>query len=328
MPTVSVIIPNYNHARFLRRRIDSVLSQTFQDFELILLDDCSTDDSRSILALYSQDPRVRIEFNETNSGSTFRQWNKGVRLAQGKYVWIAESDDYADERLLEQLVAVLDKDPAVSFAYCQSWVVSDDDRVNGFADFYLEYLDPHRWNSSFCVDGDEECRNYLVASNTVPNASAVVFRRAIFERVGGADESLRMCGDWKLWVSMALSGKIAYLGEPLNYYRSHERSVRSESRKGALSVAEDLQVIRWIMNQVTPSDKVREKLCQRQVGFWVPAVMSRHVPFAVKRSILKNVMAIDPRPIRRAARPGFQLCWRKAFAAWNSLRSTRTAGSN
>ena len=72
MPTVSVIIPNYNHARFLQQRIDSVLNQTFQDFELILLDDCSTDGSRSILARSVDDPRVRIEFNEINSGSTFK----------------------------------------------------------------------------------------------------------------------------------------------------------------------------------------------------------------------------------------------------------------
>ncbi|HVB58282.1 MAG TPA: glycosyltransferase family 2 protein, partial [Candidatus Acidoferrales bacterium] len=100
MPTVSVIVPNYNHARFLRKRIDSVLQQTFQDFELILLDDCSTDDSRSILSSYAGDPRIRIEFNDANSGSTFKQWNKGVRLARGKYVWIAESDDYAGEKLL------------------------------------------------------------------------------------------------------------------------------------------------------------------------------------------------------------------------------------
>jgi len=125
MPTVSVIVPNYNHSRFLQRRIDSLLRQTFQDFELILLEDCSTDDSRSILSLYAKDPRVRIEFNEANSGITFREWNKGVRLARGKYVWIAESDDYADVHLLEKLVAVLDEEPTVTFVYCQSW------RLNG-----------------------------------------------------------------------------------------------------------------------------------------------------------------------------------------------------
>jgi glycosyltransferase involved in cell wall biosynthesis len=88
---VSVVVPNYNHARFLRKRVDSILGQTFQDFELILLDDCSTDDSRSVLSKYADDPRVRIEFNEVNSGSTFKQWNKGVWLAHGEYVWIAES---------------------------------------------------------------------------------------------------------------------------------------------------------------------------------------------------------------------------------------------
>src|SRR5215469_17881071 len=106
-PRVSVVVPNYNHAQFLPKRIDSILGQSFQDFEVILLDDCSTDDSRSILSQYSAPPRVRLEFNQTNSGSPFKQWNKGVRLANGKYIWIAESDDYADERLLERLLAVL-----------------------------------------------------------------------------------------------------------------------------------------------------------------------------------------------------------------------------
>src|ERR1700751_6274658 len=122
-PTVTIIVPNYNHARFLRKRIDSILNQTFQDFELILLDDCSTDESRSILSSYASDPRVTIEFNEENSGSTFRQCNKGVRLARGKYVWIAESDDYADERLLERLVAILDAERQVVFVNCRSWRV-------------------------------------------------------------------------------------------------------------------------------------------------------------------------------------------------------------
>src|ERR1700735_1956185 len=126
MPQVSVIVPNYNHARFLQKRIESVLRQTFQDFDLILLDDSSTDDSRSILSSYARDPRVTIEFNEANSGSTFRQWNKGVRLARGKYVWIAESDDYADERFLERLTAVLEGDAKIAFAYCRSWSVSAD----------------------------------------------------------------------------------------------------------------------------------------------------------------------------------------------------------
>src|SRR5712692_7414539 len=169
MPTVSVIIPSYNHARFLRQRIESVLRQTYQDFEVILLDDCSTDDSRSILSEYAGDPRVRMEFNEVNSGSTFKQWNKGVRLARGEYVWIAESDDYADERLVERLVRVLDADPEVTLAYCRSWNIGSNDQHLG-PDSYLNRLDANHWTSDFVVDGLEECRRVFIHENPVPNA--------------------------------------------------------------------------------------------------------------------------------------------------------------
>src|SRR5258708_17607669 len=71
-PTVSVIVPNYNHARYLRKRIESLLRQTYQDFEVILLDDCSTDVSREVLASYQDNPRVRVEYNAENSGSVFK----------------------------------------------------------------------------------------------------------------------------------------------------------------------------------------------------------------------------------------------------------------
>jgi glycosyltransferase involved in cell wall biosynthesis len=305
MPKVSIVVPNYNHAPFLRQRIESVLCQTYQDFELILLDDCSTDESRSILAKYADNPRVRIEFNEKNSGSTFKQWNKGVRLARGEYVWIAESDDYADERLLERLVAVLDGDPTVMFAYCRSWRVTEDDQKNGFGDWYLDYLDLQRWTADFFADGAEECRDYFVYSNPVPNASAVVFRRACYERVGGPDETLRLCGDWKLWAAMALQGRIAYLGEPLNYHRYHDASVRSKSLQGRLDVAEVLQVIRWILAQVTHTEDVREKLCETLSGYWVPAVVSMLVPLGQRLAILRNARAIDPHAIRRVVGPAF-----------------------
>jgi glycosyltransferase involved in cell wall biosynthesis len=110
-PKVSIIVPNYNHAKFLPQRMDSVLGQTFQDFRLILLDNCSTDDSRSILDEYRGDPRIRVVFNERNSANTFKQWNKGIRLARGEYVWIATSDDCAEGRLLERLVEILENEP-------------------------------------------------------------------------------------------------------------------------------------------------------------------------------------------------------------------------
>ena len=302
MPKVSVIIPNYNHAQFLRQRVDSVLGQTFQDFELILLDDYSTDESQAILREYAADPRVRMEFNEKNSGSTFKQWNKGVRLARGEYIWIAESDDYADERLLERLVTVLDAEPEVTLAYCRSWQISEDGQQNGFVELRFRFLDPHRWTADFLADGREECRTSFVCTNPVQNASAVVFRKAIYERVGGADESLRLCGDWKLWAAMAFEGKIAYLGEPLNYHRTHDKSVRSKSNRTGLDSAEALQVIRGILGQVTPTDAVWETLRWSAGMNWPWAIVSLHVPFGVKRAIWRDARAIDPDAMWRVAR--------------------------
>lgn len=101
---VSVIIPNYNYARFLQQRIESVLAQTYTDYEIILLDDASTDDSVSILNHYKTNSRVaHLEINSVNTGSPFAQWQKGISLSRGKYIWIAESDDAADASFWRKL---------------------------------------------------------------------------------------------------------------------------------------------------------------------------------------------------------------------------------
>src|ERR1035437_3711421 len=293
MSTVSVIIPNYNHARFLPRRIESVLRQTLQDFDLILLDDCSTDDSRSLLSSYADDPRVRIEFNEVNSGSPFKQWNKGVRLARGEYVWIAESDDYADERLLERLVAILDAEPSVVFVNCRSMRVYADGRVDGFADTDLVLVNPDKWTNDFIADGRDECKNYFVHLDPVFNASSVLLRRSVYEQVGGADEGLRCCGDWKLFAAMALQGRIAHIKEPLNYYRVHDASVSARSTQGGLAAAEYLSVMRWVLGQVTPTEFARRKLSET-LSYWTSAVTTRNVPLPRRWSILRDALAIDP----------------------------------
>src|SRR6266567_649594 len=122
-PKVSVIVPSYNHCRYLSERIDSILGQTFGDFEVIVLDDASTDGSPAVLADYYAKPRVRIVVNARNSGSAFPQWNRGIGMAKGDYIWIAESDDSADPRFLETLVPILDDDPTLGLVYCQSRLI-------------------------------------------------------------------------------------------------------------------------------------------------------------------------------------------------------------
>ncbi len=322
MPRVSVVVPNYNHARFLPKRIESVLGQTFQDFELILLDDCSTDGSRSILSRYASDHRVRIELNEKNSGSTFKQWNKGVRLAQGKYIWIAESDDYADERLLETLVERIEKDSSVVLANCRSWRISADGERGELLDSRLTDLDPVRWIADFTANGREECTRYLIFRNTIQSASSVVFRREPYWRAGGADETLRYCGDWKMWASLALTGgKIAHVGEALNFYRTHETTVTAKADQGGLKPAETLTVIRWILERATPDESTYRRLCREIAYVWVPAVLSSRTPFEVRKAILKDAIAIDRHTLRRCIRPAInvlRLALSRRYQEWRA----------
>ena len=98
MPRVSVVVPNYNHARYLPERLATIEAQAVEDVELILLDDRSTDESRAVLEKFARETRlpVRTAFNDVNTGSPFAQWRRGAEMATGEYLWIAESDDAAE----------------------------------------------------------------------------------------------------------------------------------------------------------------------------------------------------------------------------------------
>ncbi len=327
MPSVSVVVPNYNHARYLPQRIESILRQTYQDFELILLDDCSTDDSRAVLSQCAGDARVRIEFNEANSGSVFKQWNKGVRLARGKYVWIAESDDYADEHLLERLVRILDRDDTVAYAYCRSWQITADGRRQGFHDKYSQYKGPRGWDADYCVDGRQECRDYFLFMTPVSNASAAVFRKSAYDSVGGADESMVLCGDGKLWAGIALTGRVAYISEPLNYYRLHADTQRMRTSRRSVGVIEGLQNVRWLLDRLDLSEAEIARVYRTRADQWVPALMSPRVPFHTKRRIFGYAKAIDPHPIRRFPRPAMETIRLSLLRRWRSFRHAQAPGA-
>src|SRR5439155_6058109 len=140
----------------------------------------------------------------------------------------------------------------------------------------------------------EECRNYFVHVNSVSNASAAVFRKAVYDQVGGADESLRVCGDWKLWVSMALEGRIAYLSEPLNYYREHDATVRNKIRETGHGAGEHLQMVAWMLERVTPTEGIRERAYAMASFSWIPVVLNRRIPLRRRWGLLRDALATDP----------------------------------
>ncbi|HMO34117.1 MAG TPA: glycosyltransferase family A protein [Lacibacter sp.] len=224
--SVQVIIPNYNHASYLLQRLKTVSGQTYGAFQAHVLDDCSTDASRDIIDTFVvADARFSRNYNSVNSGSTFKQWNKGIAQAKGDYIWIAESDDAADEHLLESLVKKLEENPETVLAYCQSYRMNQDGEITGNWQSFTDEMDEEQFKADFIMEGKEYIRRFLIHRNTIPNASAVVFRKAVYDQAGGAPESLRTNGDWLVWLKMLCHGKVAFVAQPLNYFRYHGCSV-------------------------------------------------------------------------------------------------------
>lgn len=216
-PTVSVIVPNYNYASYLEQRIESVLNQTFQDFELILLDDASSDESVEILERYKTNEHVtHFVVNERNSGSPFIQWEKGLEMAGGEFIWIAESDDWADLSFLEKCVSKLKEHPDASLCFTNALFVNEYGQVieNKWAKKHLIYP-----SKDFQVyDGKAYVARHLYWYNYIFNASAVVFRKDTALKIDfNRCTRMKYSGDWQFWTEMALQGKVIALFENLDF---------------------------------------------------------------------------------------------------------------
>jgi hypothetical protein len=245
---------------------------------------------------------VRVLLNDTNSGSGYKQWVKGVQEARGEYVWIAESDDYADVRLLERLMAQLTVQPNVGLAYCQSIRVgADGSDLGSNLDWTKELVGAERWHHDFITNGKQECATYLCLKNTIPNASAVVFRRDLFLQVGGPGKGMRLVGDWILWIEMLQHSDLAYIAEPLNYFRMEPTSVTHTSKKNGVIALESYQVAQWVKERLALSPPVFNALCDIMFYVWVePQLLGSesHLPvwYGAKRNfaIYKQARLVDP----------------------------------
>jgi len=235
MPKVSVIIPNYNHAKYLQRRIDTVLAQTFQDFEVILLDDCSQDESREVMERYRETPNVsHIVYNEENSGSPFKQWEKGIALAKGKYIWMAESDDWCESNLLELLLPPLEADRRCAISYCQCYMVDDEGNIQGQSSHS---------KLQETIPGAQFVREYMVKENAIWNASMALFRRDFYADVKKDFLDYRFCGDWLCWIRLAQLGTVHVSGRLLNYFRKHGADVSGPAYRSGYNFIEEMQVL-------------------------------------------------------------------------------------
>lgn len=280
-PAVSVIVPNFNHGSFLHQRIQSILNQTYQDFELILIDDRSTDESREILETYRNHQKTaHLVFNENNSGSPFLQWEKGMQLAKGRYIWIAESDDWANPQFLEKLVPLLDSNPSATLVCAGSEFVNETGEI---------IQDRSLYRKSFKRQGVDELLNYMAFRNSIHNASAVVFRRSAMPAINAFDW-MKYCGDWLFWGSIMKKGDFIFLNEKLNFFRRHPNNISFAAEKNNLWLFEGIHICRIVFSVGKLSADTQKKI----LSHWLNNLCrkGRKDPFLAK-NITKYIASLS-----------------------------------
>jgi hypothetical protein len=234
LPSVSVVVPNYNYARYMPERLGSIFRQTHPVQEVVVLDDCSTDNSLEVIpAVAAKAGReVRLAPNKVNSGSVFAQWRKAAEYAKGEFVWIAEADDLSDPDFLARVVALMKDDPKVVLGFSDSRTIHADgspmwDSYKG----YYATVEAGALSRTEVMGAEAFVRRFLGVKNLILNVSAVVWRRDALLRALDACEAelrgFRMAGDWRLYLeALAQPGaRIAYEARPLNVHRRHAQSV-------------------------------------------------------------------------------------------------------
>ncbi|MFO1060552.1 MAG: glycosyltransferase family A protein [Dongiaceae bacterium] len=217
-PLVSVVIPTYNRAATLARAVESVLAQTYPSFELLIVDDASTDDTAARIAPYLGG-RVALHRRPRNGGATAAR-NAGIALARGAYVAFLDSDDeWLPEKLARQVALFEAGPPDLGLVYAGLWQLVDGrppvavpPRQRG------RVYDALRWR------------------NRIGTASGVMVRRAVLQRVGGFDERLPACEDWDLWLRIARDHRVDAVAEPLlRYHDGNGDRLSNRSRAVFLS---------------------------------------------------------------------------------------------
>lgn len=238
-PLVTALVPSYNHGRYIRERIESILGQTYPAVELIVIDDASQDDSESVIRALQQQHGFQYIRNLKNSGTPFSAWERICLLAKGSYIWVCESDDVAEPEFLQTAVARLRGSPGSVLFYCNSLVIDEQSQVIGSTESYFHDIwREKRWGQDFSAAGQDELIHFQVRGQMVPNMSSALFDADAF-RKGFTPflKRLRLTGDWLFVGNVLRQGGAEFSARKLSRFRKHEVTSRVRV-KSARSQAE------------------------------------------------------------------------------------------
>lgn len=210
MPKVSICIPSYNHALYIKQALDSALSQEFRDFNVIVVDDSSTDESWNLLES-TVNRKLSVSRNEKRLGIT-KNWNKCCRMSDSEYIVMLPSDDRLDIRHLKTLVPIMDQNPNIGFC--------------GTAASYIGPLDQslgekyrNRIKKGQLVISNKRWQLYTYAFGPRVMFPGTIFRRDLYERIGGFNEQMQICEDWDFWLKCLHYADEGFLNQKMFYFR-------------------------------------------------------------------------------------------------------------
>ncbi|MDR3617279.1 MAG: glycoside hydrolase family 99-like domain-containing protein [Candidatus Obscuribacterales bacterium] len=262
---VSVAVPNYNYSRYLKARLDSIFAQTYPIYELVVLDDGSSDNSLEVLnELQKQGDRdFQILLNETNSGSVFKQWHKSTLICSGEVIWIAEADDGSSPEFLRALAPRFYDNPELNLVFANS--SQTDEHGELLSDNYDEYYRSFNgldFTRNFEIDSKTFLAKALSVKTAIANVSSALIRRysllAVIDEMQSTLGQLKVAGDWRIYIELCKrGGKIGFIREPLNVHRRHSGSV-THSSKSELLIRE-LRTIHDLAYAEIPDPVLREE---------------------------------------------------------------------
>jgi glycosyltransferase involved in cell wall biosynthesis len=298
-PKVSFIVPCYNLAHFLADCMHSILSQTYSDFELLIMDDCSPDHTPEVAQSFS-DRRVRHIRNERNLGN-IGNYNKGIGLSRGHYVWLISADDYLRrEYVLRRYVEVMESHPEVGYVFCPV-IALENGQETGVMLNYAPF------DSHVILRGREFLTRLLQGCCVA--APAAIARRECYEKVSMFPAHMPYAGDWYLWCAFAFHYDAAYVAEPMVIRRLHDRNMTKffEGEGRRTHVANMLEVP-WQMKYQAEAAGFKDiaKLCHEAV-------------------IGEYISQLSPASVQ-TARPG--MTWEEFETSLHGYTRSRTEATN
>ena len=237
-PTVSFVVPCYKLAHLLPECVHSILAQTYRDFEVLIMDDCSPDDTAEVARSFG-DSRIKHVRHSTNLGH-LRNYNAGIALAEGKYLWLISADDCLRRPyVLQRYIRLLEAHPNVGYTCCSGVRVRDGVEAEVVASYATHDV----------IVRGRAFLKALIKTNFILTASGLV-RRECYDRLGVFPLTMPWAGDWFLWCLFALHYDVGYFAEPMVCYRDHSLSMTKQlTRAQAEACSREEIAIPWIIKR-------------------------------------------------------------------------------